>query len=457
MDSSHWRPIARLIAVLATLAGLAAWVVSGGETKQAEPGAATGSTRLVAVLGQDAPAATSSTQSSSEERIPILIDRVPTWVTAEDPKKVFAGAVAVDPVRNEIIVQTNEELMIYDRLANTPPAAKMTEPKRIIGGPKTKMADNCGLYVDWKTGQIYTIPNDIADVMVVFPPGAKGNVEPERELIVPHTVYGLAVDEESQEIFMAVGHPPAVGVFAKNAKGNDPLLRILEGDHTQLAFPHGIAVDPKNQLMYVTNHGSVASNKDGIGWGRWPIPSPEGGATRYQVPANRGRSYKYVDRGNAIPGSGRFVPPSITVYPLKASGDTSPVRVIQGPKTQLNWPLHIHMDAEHGELFVVNNIGDSILVFRATDSGDVAPLRVLKGPKTRIKEPTGVYVDSKNDELVVSNLRNYSATVYRRTASGDTPPLRIIRNAPLGAVAPALGQPTSIAYDAKRDEIIVPN
>ncbi len=436
MQFSHWhrKPIG--VAVLAVVAGLAAWAVSTRSVAQSPAG---------------------------EARTPIPIDRAPTWFAPADPYDTFSGAVAVDPVRNEIILQSPRKLLVYHREANTPPSASMTEPKRMIAGPKTKMDDNCGLYVDWKTGQVYSIPNDIADRMVVFPPEAKGDVAPERELVTPHTVYGMAVDEEAGEIFLTVQHPPAVAVFSKMARGGDPMLRVLEGNRTQLAYPHGIALDTKNKRIFVSNHGSVALNKDGIGWGRWPVSSSGGGATVWENPVatewykDEVVRHKYVDRGNVIPGTGRFVPPSITVYPLKASGDTPPLQVIQGPKTQLNWPMHLYVDSGHGEVFVANNTGHSVLVFRVTDQGDVAPIRVLKGSKTGIKNPTGVYVDTQNDELVVSNMRTHSATVFRRTAEGDTPPLRVIRTAPLGTEAPALGQVTSIAYDSKREEILAPN
>ena len=398
---SRWCRRAIAVVVLAGVAGLAGWVISASSVAQTPPKA----------------------------RTTIVIDRAPAWVLSEDPYDVFAGAVAVDPVREEIVLQSPQKLLVYDRRANTPPAARFTEPKRIIAGPKTNLDDNCGLYIDPKNGDIYSIPNDIRDAMGVFPHEAKGDVAPQRQLRVPHTVYGMAVDEESQEIFFAVGHPPAVTVFRKMAKDTDPAIRILEGDRTQLAYPHGIAVDTKNQWMYVSNHGSTALAKDGVGWGRWPVFLPWQTDPVWDIPGVRGRSYKYVDRGSVIPGTGRFLPPSITVYPLKASGDTPPARVIQGPKTRLNWPMHLHVDTEHGELYVANNTGHSILVFRITDNGDAAPVRVLEGP----------------------------ATVFRRTAEGDTPPLRVIRTAPQGTVAPALGQVTSIAYDSKRGEILAPN
>src|SRR3990172_8018343 len=101
---------------------------------------------------------------------------------------------------------------------------------------------------------------------------------------------------------------------------------------------------------------------------------------------------------NVVPGSGRFLPPSITVYRLDASGDTPPLRVLQGPKTRLNWATGIAIDPDRGELYVANDMGDEILIFNAAASGDVAPKRSLKGPKTLIKNPTRLFLHFANHE-----------------------------------------------------------
>jgi DNA-binding beta-propeller fold protein YncE len=133
------------------------------------------------------------------------------------------------------------------------------------------------------------------------------------------------------------------------------------------------------------------------------------------------------------------------------------VRVIQGSKTQLDWPTHISLDVQHDELFVANTVTDEILVFHASDNGNVAPFRILKGPHTGLQIPHGVFVDTKNDELVVANFGGHSSTVYKRDASGDTPPLRTIRAAPPNTPAPMFGNIAALAYDTKRDELLVPN
>src|SRR5262249_6252766 len=147
----------------------------------------------------------------------------------------------------------------------------------------------------------------------------------------------------------------------------------------------------------------------------------------------------------------------ITIYPLKAEGDVAPIRTIAGSKTQLNWPAHIYVDEDHGDVYVANDGSDAVLVFKVTDDGDVAPYRVISGPKTEIKNPTGVVVDNANNELIVANMGNHRATVYKRDAEGDVAPIRRIRAGPEGAPALQIGNPGAVAYDTKRDLILVPN
>jgi 6-phosphogluconolactonase (cycloisomerase 2 family) len=192
-----------------------------------------------------------------------------------------------------------------------------------------------------------------------------------------------------------------------------------------MADAHGIALDTKNGWMFVANYGNATDYREG------------GSGT--------------------IAGSGKFLPPSITVYPIKAEGDVAPIRVISGPKTRMNWPAHIHLDEERGELFVANDGGHSVLVFKVTDDGNVAPTRVIEGPGTQLRNPTGVFVDTQNDEIVVANMGNHRATVYPRTANGNVPPLRVIRAAPADQPALQIGNPGAVAYDTKRNEILVPN
>ena len=430
------------ITVMAFVLGIAVLLLSSGTSEGLRPGRrATGSPQLIAVSplpemdGELCPLLPASANASlaamlqqqgaqagrmtgaAQPYTAVEFERAPLRVIRDNYPTY--SAIAVDLISNEVYLQ-DENLFgykVFDRLTDTPPTAAFSEPKRMVGGLETKLEFNCGLYVDPVTGEIYSVNNDTVNTMVIFAREAEGNVPPKRELSTPHRTYGIMADEEAQELYLTVEDPPQVVVYRKLAEGDEEPLRILEGPSTQLEDAHGIALDKKNGWMFVSNHGSSANAS----------------------------------------GAGQFEPPSITVYPMKATGDTAPLRIIEGPRTQMNWPAAMTLDEQAGELFVANDADNSVLVFRVTDSGDAAPKRILKGPKTGIRHPTGIFLDLKNKELWLSNMGNHSATVYRMDAAGDAAPLRTIRSAPQGKDAQAIGNPGAVGYDSKREEVLVPN
>src|SRR5207237_9482132 len=127
-----------------------------------------------------------------------------------------------------------------------------------------------------------------------------------------------------------------------------------------------------------------------------------------------------------VPGTGRFTDPAIKIFSLDALDDAKPIGQIAGDKTQLNWPAAIKLNPQNGDLYVANDIGQSILVFAnaASARGNVAPVRAVKGPKTLLRNPTGVFLDVKNNELWASDLGNAWATGYKLMANGDAPRVR---------------------------------
>ena len=411
--------------------------VSSAETCEWPPANGYADPAAAAPQGESSPEPSETARRAASLRKP---DRI-----IADPYPSFTS-VAVDPVRNEVVLtdQSLFNIMVYDRLVTTAPTAAKTEPKRIIGGLRSKIEYQVGLYVDPANGDIYVANNDTHDSMVVFSRQQQGDIPPERLLYTPRGGFGIAVDEGAQELYLTGQHDSWVTVWKKTARENDSAVRLLQGDRTRLADPHGIALDTKARLMFVTNHGSFRPKHPG------GAPSANRGGGR-----NTGKqNWPIMD---PIPGGAQHLPPSITIYAMDAQGDTAPLRTIEGPNTQLNWPAGISFDPRRNELYVANDMGGSILVFSAAASGDVTPVRVLKGPKTGMKNPTGVAVDVQNDELWVANFGNHTATVYKSTAAGDTPPLRIIRSSPAGVSALMIGNPGGVAYDTKRDEILTPN
>ncbi len=250
-----------------------------------------------------------------------------------------------------------------------------------------------------------------------------------------------------------------VVVYDKYASGTDKPKRIFRGNKMQLADAHGLAIDTKNRWMFVANYGNGAKYTEGGGDGGGSLLSQRSGDQPGTAGNSGGMESGGEGRGSSgrVPGSGYYAPPSITVYPLDAEGDVAPIRTIQGPKTRLNWPAHLFVDQNRGDLYVANDGGNDVLAFHTTDSGDVAPYRVIGGPKSNIKNPTGVYTDPKAKELVVANMGNHMATVYPIDANGDVAPLRVIRGAPLETPSLQIGNPGAVAYDSKREQILVPN
>ena len=365
-----------------------------------------------------------------------------------DAYPAFA-AISVDMERNEVVM-TDENLfqvLVYDRTENTPATAAFSKPKRVITGEDTNIEFQSGVYVDQKTGDIYAANNDTRDTLVVFKHGAEGNVKPIRQVETPHGTFGVVIDEVHEELFMTEQHDSALVVYRKGATHEESPIRFMQGDKTGLQDPHGIAFDPKEDVLFVANYGSThdVAHTD----------KPKTGVN--QADNREGKTNWPLGREFAVPGSGTINPPSITVYARTAKGNTAPLRKIQGNKTGLNWPTGLAFDPQNRELFVANDASHEILVFDASARGNATPKRILKGPATRLANPTGVFADTKNRELWVANFGGHSATVYDLGASGDTAPKRIIRNAPEGTPSLMIGNPGAVGYDSTREEILVPN
>jgi DNA-binding beta-propeller fold protein YncE len=364
--------------------------------------------------------------------------RRPLWFV-QDPYPSFSS-IAVDPVRNEIVVtdENRFNIIVYDRLAVTPPSATATTPKRVIGGLHTHTQFASDVHIDGPTGDIYIINNDTVHNTTIYGRNAKGDVPPDREFVTMAGNFGTAVDESRQEMYLTEQRESAITVYKKSSDIHNPAVRLIQGDQTRLADPHGIAFDPKNRVLFVANYGTshVVRKVPGkpVTILNWP-----GGAGGSEI----------------VPGSGKFEPPSITVYNADIDGNTAPIRIIQGPRTALNRPTGVAFDVDRGELYITDEVAETISVFSASAQGDVAPIRVLKGPKTMMRFPSDVFLDQVNNEMWVASFGNHLALAYKLGASGDTAPIRIIRGSPLNTPGGMISNPFAVAYDTIREEILV--
>ncbi len=112
----------------------------------------------------------SASQSWDRDRAPIRV--------VQDPYSVFTN-IAVDPVNDEVLISDENlfNLLVYDRAINQ---TGIAEPRRRIGGAKTKMEFICGVAIDPLRREMYTVNNDTMDNMLVFSHQQQGDVEPLR-------------------------------------------------------------------------------------------------------------------------------------------------------------------------------------------------------------------------------------------------------------------------------------
>jgi len=113
-----------------------------------------------------------------------------------------------------------------------------------------------------------------------------------------------------------------------------------------------------------------------------------------------------------------------------ASGEEPPIRVIQGPHSQIQGDYpgtgandRVSIDPVNGEYYLFST-PNQILVFDRTGNGDVAPKRILGGPNTLIQGRSASGVDPVRNLLLVNS--RGKMMIFDRTASGNVKPKAVI-------------------------------
>src|SRR5256885_8683831 len=183
-----------------------------------------------------------------------------------------------------------------------------------------------------------------------------------------------------------------VVVFRRDAKKFDAPVRSVRGPKTQMADPHGIYFDETHNEVVVANHGNFRPGE--------LITSYTAYDARESRQERTGNQFNENARG-------RFLLSSITIFDGDAKGDVAPLRVIQGPLSQIDWPMGVAVDEANNEIVVANNGDNSVLVFPRGAHGVVPPARAIRGPLTGVKGPMGVAV--ANNVIYVANFGDNTA------------------------------------------------
>ena len=158
---------------------------------------------------------------------------------------------------------------------------------------------------------------------------------------------------------------------------------------------------------------------------------------------------------------------SILVFRGGAKGEEPPIRVIQGPHTQILGTAEggndkVSIDPVNNEILLPVGTGVSrenrtpvaptgVLIFSREANGDVAPKRFLSGPDTQIVAGAyasgagggaifAVAADPVHNRLVVNS--GGAMLIFDRTASGNTKPLAVIKGPKSGVGISLLSRST---------------
>ncbi len=142
---------------------------------------------------------------------------------------------------------------------------------------------------------------------------------------------------------------------------------------------------------------------------------------------------------------------AVLVFRGGANGEETPLRVIQGPTTQIVGMGYaaletVSVDPQNSEIFlpvgtgaygglgnnqISGNYKEGVLVFDRMANGNVAPKRFLSGPDTQIRGVSHVAIDPVRNLLIV---KSNGLLIFDRTANGNVKPLRIIRGPKAGNI-----------------------
>jgi len=118
--------------------------------------------------------------------------------------------------------------------------------------------------------------------------------------------------------------------------------------------------------------------------------------------------------------------PQIAVFARLADGNAEAVRKIEGQKTRIGRTIHsIAYDPIHDEFTVPSQLAQAVLTFRGAADGEEAPIRVIQGPLTELRDPDVLTSDPVHNEIFVPE--GYAILVFAREANGNAAPIRVLK------------------------------
>jgi len=285
------------------------------------------------------------------------------------------------------------------------------------------------------------VPNSGSFSVTVYPALAHGNVAPSQDISGSNTMFrsslgisGTAIDRAGN-LIVSTGFLCLL-TFPHTATGNVHPTKAICGENTGISDSQEVAIDPSGDIVVANETGGF----DGLGNILTFAPSANGNV-KPLFTLEGAHTGLLSPVGVAFDAAGKlyvsnFDPQSITVYAAgHLNGDVAPIATITGSKVGLTGVGGIALD-KSGNIYVANgatggSVDNFVAEFRAGSNGNVSPIRKIAGPRTQLTGPLGIAV-LPCGTIYVTNVGTAptgvgsSVVVFSATANGDAPPLRVL-------------------------------
>lgn len=249
------------------------------------------------------------------------------------------------------------------------------------------------------SGNIY-VTNFDNNSITVYAAGATGNVAPIARISGSNTYLldpeGIGIDPTNGDIDVlslnGPGGSPSILIFPPGANGNVAPSAVIAGSKTGLADPVWIALDAIGNVYDSDLNSYVNVFAAGSTGNVRPTRKVKGGMTKLATPLELtldSSSNLYVANNGKS---------SITAYASGADGNVAPTQFIKGGMTKLDDVHGVAVDGSH-TIYASNGAGEPrcttcsfLAVYAAGATGNVAPIRVIKGKKTLLDGPAGMAI-----------------------------------------------------------------
>ena len=247
---------------------------------------------------------------------------------------------------------------------------------------------------------------------------AEGNAKPTRAIagqntLFTRTIHDMAYNPIRDEFVVPQFYAGAIMTFRGPADGNEAPIRIIHGPAAQLKLPQRLALDPGNKEIFVPQDKRVLVFSLEAEGNVAPIRILEGPETQLGASAlTVDPVHNLLIVSGTMPGSsGPAGDGQILIFGRTAEGNTKPLRVISGPKSQLRYPGGALVTVYPPRGLFLRGVPSSkpsseesfVGVWSVYDNGDVPPRWMIGGPNGMLRQARGITLDAKNKTVIIAD------------------------------------------------------